>query len=1797
VKGRRTGLASSILLAVVSLTILFGGCGDDNPGRPQPEPCAMPTFDPAPGSYARPVTVTILCETAGAVIRYTVDGSEPTEESQRYSHSFAIPTSLTIKARAWKDGFLPSEVASGTYTITCAIDVTAPTGGEALPVGEPYTISWTSTVCTGSVLIELLLNEAVCDTIAADAVDSGGFIWNVQDCDGQDGEYRIRVTNIMSGASDQSDGFFSIITPCRIAMDSPVGGETWQAGTAHEIHWSATGACGTGLRVELLLDGVACRTIASAATGDNLSWEAAQCGERTSGYRVRVFDPLSGASAESEGTLSILSSPCQLTVTSPAGGESWQVQTDHEITWSSTDCSSLVRIDLLRDGAPCSTLAEATENDGSFLWRVAWCDATINGYKIRITDTGTASSSESGGPFSIVPSPCFLDLTSPDGGEEWTQGTEQTISWTSSECADSVRIELLAAGVPCKVIASSTPNDGSFPWIVERCVSEGGYRVRITDLGYGNSGVSAAAFSIHLPSCQIALTSPNGGESWQEGTDHEITWSTIDCFGDIRIELLRDGQPCSTLVEHAPDTGRYPWNPMRCGTEESGYSIRLTDLWGNRSDASDSLFSIPAPPPCRPLVTAPGAGDRWVVDTSEEIRWQPSACDALVRIELLKEGVVCRTISNTAPNTGRYPWTVQQCALSETGYKIRVTGIQSGESGESEQTFSIPQQCALAMIYPVGGESLGAGSSLRWSRIGACGSTVRLELLRNDLVCAIIADETANDGAFGWNAVPCGGEEDGYKIRVTDPESGVSADSPEAFSIPGCRLQVTSPNGGEAWRLYDYREIRWTTTGCGETVSIELLREGTLCRTISSSTENDGSFNWVVESRCENEDGYTIRVTDTGTGRTDESDAPFTIPHCFITLLSPIGGESFTAGSEQTIAWSSSGSACASLVDVYLGCGHLGHHELLAEDAPGTGSIVWTARTHCGDPCEQLIIIVDKYGLGIAESGFFCVCPPCQIAVTSPNGGETWKKSTSHDITWNSTDCAESVLIELLRTGDLCRVIADATPDDGRFTWTADNCGPSSGYSIRVTGPCGVSDTSNAVFSIPECSLSLTSPNGGERWIPGSQQTITWNSTICGDLLRISLMENGGLCQTIVANAPNNGSFTWTVQTCDAVGCNYKVRLTDLETNKIEESAAPFCVCPPCVPTVSSPNGGESWEEGTAQEIRWDPVAGCDANVKLELIRSNAVCLSIAPSTPNDGSFIWTAQRCQGQTDGYKVRVTGISCLQQDESDQAFQIPPAPCRLGIVSPNGGEEWTASTSHEITWNPTGECSGNVKLDLLQNGSVCAPIAASTPNDGSYTWAVARCGALEADYSIRVMEPISGATDLSDQSFSIPLCEIAVTSPAGGERWQEGTPRTLTWTSSHCTGTVRIELLRNDVLCRTITAGTPDDGSFEWTAANCDDVEGGHKIRIVDAMTGASGTSGVFSLPEPPCVPTVNAPNGGERWAEATQHSITWSSVACGAAVKIDLLRNGVACRTIADSTANDGSLLWTAQRCGVDTTGYAIQITDRRSGAHDESNQVFTIPCPACPVAVASPNGGESWQEGTPRQITWSPPGCDSAVKIELLQNGSVCRTIAAAAADNGSFTWTPERCGAPSSGYAIRITGLTCGRKDQSNQSFSIVPIPDLFYFPKDLQICAGQQGVEIPIYGRNSQAIKGYGVSLCFDPAVFECVDIVKEGTRGEGGSQFVRLCQPGCARAGLVYSSACPPQIEAGEGILLKLIVNVKPGAPAGPTQLDLVNVDPAYNTTTLCNGSPLDPVLQDGTVQICITGTSVPGDRGTR
>ena len=100
-------------------------------------------FDPPEGTYTSAQSVTISCETPNAIIRYTIDGVEPTESSTEYTGALTMSETKTIKAKGYKTGMNPSETAVATYTINSPPNNNFLESFDTYTTGNPPVPPWT----------------------------------------------------------------------------------------------------------------------------------------------------------------------------------------------------------------------------------------------------------------------------------------------------------------------------------------------------------------------------------------------------------------------------------------------------------------------------------------------------------------------------------------------------------------------------------------------------------------------------------------------------------------------------------------------------------------------------------------------------------------------------------------------------------------------------------------------------------------------------------------------------------------------------------------------------------------------------------------------------------------------------------------------------------------------------------------------------------------------------------------------------------------------------------------------------------------------------------------------------------------------------------------------------------------------------------------------------------------------------------------------------------------------------------------------------------------------------------------------------------------------------------------------------------------------------------------------------------------------------------------------------------------------------------------------------------------------
>ncbi|MEZ5404058.1 MAG: chitobiase/beta-hexosaminidase C-terminal domain-containing protein [Bryobacteraceae bacterium] len=119
-----------------------GYLGAGGPGYPSntdtvgraalPEAALAPVIAPAGGPATASTPVSVASATPQATIRYTIDGSDPTEASPIYSSPISLAASTTVRARAFKAGLAPSPVSSSRFTFAPTVRDLRPMSGAGL---------------------------------------------------------------------------------------------------------------------------------------------------------------------------------------------------------------------------------------------------------------------------------------------------------------------------------------------------------------------------------------------------------------------------------------------------------------------------------------------------------------------------------------------------------------------------------------------------------------------------------------------------------------------------------------------------------------------------------------------------------------------------------------------------------------------------------------------------------------------------------------------------------------------------------------------------------------------------------------------------------------------------------------------------------------------------------------------------------------------------------------------------------------------------------------------------------------------------------------------------------------------------------------------------------------------------------------------------------------------------------------------------------------------------------------------------------------------------------------------------------------------------------------------------------------------------------------------------------------------------------------------------------------------------------------------------------------------------------
>jgi Bacterial Ig domain len=297
-----------------------------------------------------------------------------------------------------------------------------------------------------------------------------------------------------------------------VTVNSPNGGETWQAGTTQTISWTASDDVGvTSVDLEYSTNGGASYTSIDTGVPNTGMYDWLVPNTPTSNARVRVTarDAVGKSGSDSSDTDFTLSGSGgdtmapTVTVNSPNGGETWQAGTTQTISWTASDDVGVTSVDLgysTNGGANYTAIATGVANTGSYLWLVP--NTPTSNARVRVTAhdaAGNTGSDSSDSNFTISPPTVTLVTVTGINPGSIQAGTSISVTITGTGFQPGATVSFQGGRNPSPTASNiSVSADGT---TITATVSAsngaktGTWDVRVTNLD-SSTGVLGSGFAI-----------------------------------------------------------------------------------------------------------------------------------------------------------------------------------------------------------------------------------------------------------------------------------------------------------------------------------------------------------------------------------------------------------------------------------------------------------------------------------------------------------------------------------------------------------------------------------------------------------------------------------------------------------------------------------------------------------------------------------------------------------------------------------------------------------------------------------------------------------------------------------------------------------------------------------------------------------------------------------------------------------------------------------------------------------------------------------------------------------------------------------------------------------------------------------------------------------------------------------------------------------------------------------------------------------------------------------------------------
>ena len=126
--------------------------------------------------------------------------------------------------------------------------------------------------------------------------------------------------------------------------------------------------------------------------------------------------------------------------------------------------------------------------------------------------------------------------------------------------------------------------------------------------------------------------------------------------------------------------------------------------------------------------------------------------------------------------------------------------------------------------------------------------------------------------------------------------------------------------------------------------------------------------------------------------------------------------------------------------------------------------------------------------------------------------------------------------------------------------------------------------------------------------------------------------EVGTIASSVSIGSSGKGSYTWPISTSGTTGSDYKVSVQSISQPTIKDTSNTYFTLTPAgtttpTITVTSPNGGETWQRGTTKTVTWSYTGSPGSTVKIVLVKAGTevgtIASSVSIGSSGKGSYTW----------------------------------------------------------------------------------------------------------------------------------------------------------------------------------------------------------------------------------------------------------------------------------------------------------------------------------------------------------------------------------------------------------------------------------------------------------------------------------------------------------------------------------------------------------------------------------------------